>query len=456
MPIDPRIALGVQAPQIESPMNVMAKAMELQSMQRQNALFERQQAELMRKQQQEAALNAAYSNALTPEGRLDEGKLSNYLARAGAGSAIPGAMEAVGKGREAQLKARGAELEQARSNYSTYNRAMLAVANRPDLTKDMAASTARALAAAGIVNPDIVEQGIAQMGDDPEQLRAAILSGARQTMTDEQISEVFGSKLEFRSLGGGEGAFDPYSGKLIRSTPNIPEPDVVIRQKERVAAAGAPPPSRFETAYGVDVSKAAAARDEAAVAAAQQAAGDLEGDYRVLALLAQGKPVTGAFAPIKLEFDKLRNLVKGDKEAAERVTDTELLNSLLGKDVFASIQALGVGARGLDTPAEREYLREVVAGTISMSPDTLARMTEIRANIRERAIDKYNARVERGELDRYFQYSGLPKQKLPKPERPKAPAASAAAEVEVNIPGRGVVRFPNQKAADDFKKAAGL
>ena len=84
---------------------------------------------------------------------------------------------------------------------------------------------------------------------------------------------------------------------------------------------------------------------------------------------------------------------------------------------------MGIGARGLDTPAEREFLREVVSGTISLNAETLRRMAEIRANVKERAIDRFNQRVEKGELDRFFQATGREKRKIEKPARPKAPEA---------------------------------
>lgn len=105
----------------------------------------------------------------------------------------------------------------------------------------------------------------------------------------------------------------------------------------------------------------------------------------------------------------------GGKEAAKKASDTELLNALLGSEVFPQIGALGIGARGLDTPAEREFLREVMAGTISMNKDTLIRMAEIRRNIEKRALDNYNQSVDSGELDAFFNYSKTPKQKFTDP-----------------------------------------
>lgn len=73
MPIDPRIALGVQAPQIESPMNVMANALKLRAMQNENALFEQQQ--------RQAAMQAEEQNRL--RSLLAGGASAEQLMRSG-------------------------------------------------------------------------------------------------------------------------------------------------------------------------------------------------------------------------------------------------------------------------------------------------------------------------------------------------------------------------------------
>ena len=46
----------------------------------------------------------------------------------------------------------------------------------------------------------------------------------------------------------------------------------------------------------------------------------------------------------------------GMNEAVEKATNTQLLEALLGSDVFGMIAILGIGARGIDTPAERDFL----------------------------------------------------------------------------------------------------
>jgi hypothetical protein len=230
MPVDARIALGYQPPQIESPMNRLGRFMELESAQRQNALYERQQAELMRKQQQEAAINAAYSNARTPEGRLDEGKLLNYLAEAGAGSAIPGALETVAKSREALSKASSAEFELARNNRSFYNKAMVALARRKNLTKADVISAGQMLADAGYVSRDIVDRGAASLPDDPEELRARLNEGIASELTPEQMLTVFAPKPT---------AIDTNGAVLMRDmNPNSPTYGKLISRDAKTMSPG--------------------------------------------------------------------------------------------------------------------------------------------------------------------------------------------------------------------------
>ena len=186
-----------------------------------------------------------------------------------------------------------------------------------------------------------------------------------------------------------------------------------------------------ESAYQTTVGKASGEADIGAFDAAQKAADDLTKDFETLNLLATGQASTGITAELALGINRLKASVAGNKEAAKKVEDTELLNALLGSDVFSNIQALGIGARGLDTPAEREFLREVVSGTITMNQETLRRMAEIRAKVKERAIDRFNKRVESGELDRFFQATGREKRKIEKPVRPEPPA-------KVGAPPKGV------------------
>jgi len=134
-----------------------------------------------------------------------------------------------------------------------------------------------------------------------------------------------------------------------------------------------------------------------------------------LKLIEQGTPTTGIGAEIINNINRTKLLFTDSNKNIKDVSDTELLNSLLGADVFPQIGALGIGAKGLDTPAEREFLRQVMTGTINMNKDTLVRMTNLRKKYEEKSLDQYNKAVEEGQLDDLFKFSGLPKQKLTVP-----------------------------------------
>jgi hypothetical protein len=135
-----------------------------------------------------------------------------------------------------------------------------------------------------------------------------------------------------------------------------------------------------------------------------------------LDLIQKGTPTTGIGADLINNINRTKLLFTDSKKNIKDVSDTELLNSLLGAEVFPQIGALGIGAKGLDTPAEREFLRQVMTGTINMNKDTLLRMTKLRKKYEEKSLDQYNNAVEAGQLDELFQFSGLPKRKLSAPK----------------------------------------
>jgi hypothetical protein len=125
--------------------------------------------------------------------------------------------------------------------------------------------------------------------------------------------------------------------------------------------------------------------------------------------------ITGMGADFFTTVKRAQTLFTQDKAAGKQVSDTQILDAFLGSDVFPMIGALGIGARGLDTPAEREYLRKVMTGTIEMDKDALIKLTQIRRDIGRRMINQWNKKVERGELDEYFKQARIPKSKIDLP-----------------------------------------
>jgi len=111
----------------------------------------------------------------------------------------------------------------------------------------------------------------------------------------------------------------------------------------------------------------------------------------------------------------------------------------MGSEVFSMIKPLGIGARGLDTPAEREFLRKVMTGEVSLNKDTLLRMAETRKAITERSVARWNSRVKSGELNSYFNATGRKNQEvgvnqtpITPTEEPKAPSTGVFKITPIN------------------------
>lgn len=198
----------------------------------------------------------------------------------------------------------------------------------------------------------------------------------------------------------------------------------------------------FESEYSRKVGGAAAERDVNIAQAASAAVDNLPKIYETLDQIRTSSAITGFGADTLKNIERFRAQFMADKKAGKRVADTEILDAFLGSDVFPLIGSLGIGARGLDTPAEREFLRGVMTGTISMNRDALIKLTELRAKLAERAIDKYNTQVEQGKLNKYFEAQGLRPEKLEKPKY--TPATVTAPTPSTNM---GAANIPTPQPA---------
>jgi hypothetical protein len=68
-------------------------------------------------------------------------------------------------------------------------------------------------------------------------------------------------------------------------------------------------------------------------------------------LIESGNATLGIGSSFRQDIDRMKAFF-GDEDAIKSASSTALLNALLGQDVFGAISSLGIGARGLDTPAE--------------------------------------------------------------------------------------------------------
>ena len=92
----------------------------------------------------------------------------------------------------------------------------------------------------------------------------------------------------------------------------------------------------------------------------------------------------------------------GGEEATARATNAQIMNSLQGSTVFELLNILGIGARGLDTPAEREFLQEVIAGRNTLTHGTLVRMALNRGSEANEIFKQWDSRTRDGTLRAWY------------------------------------------------------
>jgi len=92
----------------------------------------------------------------------------------------------------------------------------------------------------------------------------------------------------------------------------------------------------------------------------------------------------------------------GGEEATRNATDAQFMAALQGSTVFELLKILGIGARGLDTPAEREFLQEVIAGRNTLTHGALVRMALGRASQGNDIYEQWNKRTNDGRLRSWY------------------------------------------------------
>ena len=141
---------------------------------------------------------------------------------------------------------------------------------------------------------------------------------------------------------------------------------------------------------------------------AQKAASNIQtidDTYKRIAALDEA--ATGLGANIKVQYARTKQLLGiASEEDINNLTDAQLVNAALGQSVFGAITALGIGARGLDTPAERDFLRDVLAGRLTLDKATLLEMTLMRRRQEIKAANHFNKGLEAGNYDYFFNELG--------------------------------------------------
>lgn len=389
MPLDPRIAMGFQSPQFESPVNMMGNMMKLKSMQQQNALAEQQMADLATERAQKATLNRVYGEAVGPEGTLDYKVLRRGLAQGGQGALLPGVIEQELKEGEAKSKREKADLELFAEGLN---------ARRTLLDPNMPAEAYLAWHEGNHKDP-IVGPVLSRMGINPADSRAQIMARIQRGELPQLIAE---------SAIGVQKLYD--AARPVETAAGI---EIMTPTGTTLATRKAPPKSAgvninmgaAETEFGKSVAGAAAKNLDDSFKGARSASSSFSNIERLTPLLNSKEFISGTLGNPRLAVAKAFGL-----EGAE---ETQTFFSQMGRETAETIKSFGAGTGLSDN--DRIYAEKIAGGNVDLTPGAIKRILFLRQQANRAAIIQYNderraASVNnpKAKLDQYYREIPVP------------------------------------------------
>jgi hypothetical protein len=133
-----------------------------------------------------------------------------------------------------------------------------------------------------------------------------------------------------------------------------------------------------------------------------------------ISMIDKGNLNVGFTGEISQGIDKLRSIF-GDKQAAERVSNTEIIESVLGRDLMSAINTAGLTTRSFDTPAEMKNLRAAFVGGTTLTPQAIKTIAIFRRGVVQTLVNDYNQKVENGVYDQLGEALRQPVKKIKLP-----------------------------------------
>lgn len=335
MALDPRIALGVQPVQIQSPLDMANQIAGLRAAEQRNALTQMQMREAERALAQQNALRSRVS---APGFFKDPNALPTLIGEFGQ----PGAelFEAYGKGRKAMTEADAATAKAANDNYGRFQKVIGDFAYGEEIpTKDKVLSRVDLLVKQGIIAPEFREYAQNILPDDPTQLQA--------TLRDQFLSQV------------------PVEERARLFVPMSPE---VAAQKASIAREGAARTTILPAGkkFGETLGEKAALRLDEFRTKAESARRTLNLSDRLRPLLNDPAFISGTLAEKRTAAARAFGM---------DVAATEAFFAGIGDQVAERITQFGAGT-GL-SDSDRQYAKKIVGGEETFSKEGIETIMRI-------------------------------------------------------------------------------
>ena len=227
---------------------------------------------------------------------------------------------------------------------------------------------------------------------------AAEIAKAQQQVDD---METIIRATQYKDLGPVIAGFNPFTGKY-EETPKGLNPAEEIDHKAASAEV-----EKIATVHGETINQQYESAKNAII--------NKEKIDMLFRALSKEGTETGIGAEFINQIKKIVLRVSQDEGLQQEVSNMESLKSLMGSEVFPLIKALGIGARGLDTPQERKFLQEVLTGSATLDKGTILHMAKMRMKEADRAIEEWQSGINNKSRDIWYGATQEPRERLSDP-----------------------------------------
>ena len=147
-----------------------------------------------------------------------------------------------------------------------------------------------------------------------------------------------------------------------------------------------------EKKYGEAFGGKIADRDVAMLDTATRAPDLAANANRVLSILSQGNVFTGSAADIKLNMARALNLAGAGND--EKIANTEMLVSGLARQTLGAVKSSGLGTGQGFTDKDLQFLQDAEGGRITLNAQTIQRLAVLSHSAADKSATAWNKRVK--------------------------------------------------------------